>query len=214
MLAMIAAVALSAPAAAQDAPASLYEPAPAQDAGTAAPSDGDRSTLLLGLALAALAGAGLLAVLALRRPATPRTNTEIVDEALAVLAAGETPEREPATPPAKPTRRFRAARAASIEASASARSGMPVILEPRAQVRVAPAGRRRAAAPGVRSRLAHRLARGSAAAGLGLVQQRRHVGRQAGDVELFERDPDALAAVLVDQHHVRGMLEVEPLVVA
>ena len=130
MLATIAALVLSAPAAAQDPPASLYEPAPAQDAGTATPSDGDRSTVLLGLALAALAGAGLLAVLALRRPATPRTNTEIVDEALAVLAAGDSPEREPATAPAKPARRFRAARAASIEASAAARRGMPVILEP------------------------------------------------------------------------------------
>jgi hypothetical protein len=130
MLAMIAALVLSAPAAAQDPPASLYQSAPAQDAGTAAPSDDGRSTVLLGLALAALAGAGLLAVLALRRPAPPRTNTEIVDEALAVMAAGKTPEPEPATPPAKPTRRFRAARAASIEASAAARRGMPVLIEP------------------------------------------------------------------------------------
>jgi len=130
MLATIAALVLSAPAAAQDPPASLYEPAAAQDAGTAAPSDDGRSTVLIGLALAALAGAGLLAVLALRRPATPRTNTEIVDEALAVIAAGQTPETEPVSPPAKPTRRFRAARAASIEASASARRGMPVMIEP------------------------------------------------------------------------------------
>ncbi len=129
ILAMIAALALSAPAAAQDPPASLYESAPAQDAGTAA-SSGGRSTVLIGLALAALAGAGLLAVLAIRRPSVPRTNTEIVDEALAAMAAGETPPAEPVSSPERPARRFRAARAASIEASASARRGMPVMLEP------------------------------------------------------------------------------------
>jgi hypothetical protein len=143
VLAVLAALVFSAPAAAQGPPAPLYEPAPTQDVGSAAPSDGGRSALLLGLAVVALAGAGVLAVLALRRPAREPSNTEVVDAALAALApassatprgaarpAGETPPPQPVEPAARRTRRFRAARAASAEASAAARRGIPVIPEP------------------------------------------------------------------------------------
>ena len=122
VLATVAALVLSAPASAQEPPAPLYEAAPAQELGTTTPSDDGRSTVLLGLALAALAGAGLLAVLAIRRPhAVAPADTEVVDQALAAMAAGETPEPEPASPPEKRTRRFRVK---------AARAAAPVIVEP------------------------------------------------------------------------------------
>ena len=46
-------------------------------------------------------------MLAIRRPARAPTHTEIVDEALAAMAAGETPQPEPVSPPVKPARRFK-----------------------------------------------------------------------------------------------------------
>src|SRR4051812_31870111 len=67
----LAVLALGAPAsaAAQDAPpASLFEAAPAHPVGTADPTDGGRSTLLLALALVAVVGAGALAGVAILRP--------------------------------------------------------------------------------------------------------------------------------------------------
>jgi hypothetical protein len=105
VLAIVAALVCSAPAGAQGPPAPLYEPAPAQELGTSKPSDGGRSTLLLSLAFVALAGAGVLAVLAIRRP-NP-SNAEVVDRALAALADGKTPVAEPVGPPARRSRRFR-----------------------------------------------------------------------------------------------------------
>ena len=159
----------------------MYEAAPAQIAGTASPSDGGRSTTLLILAFAALAGAGVVTVLAIRTPsrrATPApvgvtpvkpvaqaappaaaaqepSSGETVERALTAMAAGgEDVHRERAAPSAGESadrgRRFRragngengnggrfkrpwrikAARATAIEASASARRGMPLIVEP------------------------------------------------------------------------------------
>jgi hypothetical protein len=115
VLATVAALVLSAPASAQEPSPQLYEAAPAQELGTTAPSDGGRSIVLLGLALVALAGAGVLAVLAVRRPAREPSNSEVVDQALAALAAGEPPVREPVEPPAKPTRRFRIKAPAQVD---------------------------------------------------------------------------------------------------
>ena len=60
---MVAALALCFPApvlAQQEPPPSLWESAPAQDPGTATPSDGGRSVPLLVAALVAMAGAGVL----------------------------------------------------------------------------------------------------------------------------------------------------------
>lgn len=69
VLLVIAALALPAPALAQDP---LYEPAPAQDPGPAATTDDGRSELLLGLALVAAVGAGALGAAAWRaRPPEP-----------------------------------------------------------------------------------------------------------------------------------------------
>jgi hypothetical protein len=102
------ALSFSAPAfAQQEAPPSLFDAAPTQEPGTVAPSDGGRSITLLALSLAAMAGAGVLAAMAMRGPARAIFETE--------------------AEPARPQRRVSAARAASAEASASARLGMPVI---------------------------------------------------------------------------------------
>ena len=64
---LVIALALPAPALAQDTPPELYEPAPNQVAAGTDPADGERSELLLGLALVAVVGAGVLAGFALRR---------------------------------------------------------------------------------------------------------------------------------------------------
>jgi hypothetical protein len=113
ILAVAACLLFAGPAAAQDPPpAPLFDAAPLQDPGTANPTDGGRSTLLLALALIGVAGAGVLGGLALR-PAGPRMPR---------------PPREPL--PARPARKVRAARATAIEASAAARRGMPLMVEP------------------------------------------------------------------------------------
>jgi hypothetical protein len=109
-LARVAALARCCPAPAlaqQEPPPALFESTPAQDPGTAAPSDDGRSLLLLGLSLVAVAGAGVLAAIAMRGPAK------------AIFEADAAPARR--------SRRVSAARAASAEASAAARLGMPVI---------------------------------------------------------------------------------------
>jgi hypothetical protein len=116
VLATVAALVLSAPAPAfaQDgAPATLWDAAPAQEAGAVAPTDGGRSLLLLGLGLAALGAASLLAVAVFRggRRDDPRQ-----PEATSTVPTGERRRRP---------RRLRPARAAVVEASASARRGMP-----------------------------------------------------------------------------------------
>src|SRR5687767_8592939 len=54
---LVIALALPAPALAQDTPPELYESAPREQVAGADPSDGGRSELLLGLALVAVAGA-------------------------------------------------------------------------------------------------------------------------------------------------------------
>ena len=64
---LVIALALPAPALAQDAPPELYEPAPQPSAASTDPSDGGRSEVLLGLALVAVVGAGVLGGVALRR---------------------------------------------------------------------------------------------------------------------------------------------------
>ena len=64
---LVIALALPAPALAQDTPPELYEPAPHEEVAGASPSDGGRSELLLGLALVAVVGAGVLGGAALRR---------------------------------------------------------------------------------------------------------------------------------------------------
>jgi len=64
---LVIALALPAPALAQDAPPELYEPAPHQATAGTDPSDGGRSELLLALALVAVVGAGVLGGVALRR---------------------------------------------------------------------------------------------------------------------------------------------------
>jgi hypothetical protein len=104
------ALSFSAPAfARQEPPPSLFDAAPTQEPGTVAPSDGGRSITLLALSLVAMAGAGVLAAMALRGPAR------------AIFAA------EGEAVPSRRQRRVSAARAASAEASAAARLGMPVI---------------------------------------------------------------------------------------
>jgi hypothetical protein len=69
LLTVILALAASAPASTQDAPPSLWDSAAAPEAGGAA-RDGGRSAVLLGLGLIALAGAGGVALLAVRAPAS------------------------------------------------------------------------------------------------------------------------------------------------
>ena len=64
---LVIALALPAPALAQDAPPELYEPASQSSAASTDPSDGGRSEVLLGLALVAVVGAGVLGGVALRR---------------------------------------------------------------------------------------------------------------------------------------------------
>ena len=64
---LVIALALPAPALAQDTPPELYESAPREQVAGADPSDGGRSVLLLGLALVAVVGAAVLGGLALRR---------------------------------------------------------------------------------------------------------------------------------------------------
>lgn len=64
---LVIALALPAPALAQDTPPELYEPAPAQAAPAGDPTDGGRSAPLLALALVAVAGAAVLGGVALRR---------------------------------------------------------------------------------------------------------------------------------------------------
>jgi hypothetical protein len=111
VIALVTVLVLSTPAAAlaQEPPPSMFDATPAQDAGSATPTDGGRSMPLLALSLVALAGAGVLAAMALRAPAQ------------AIFAGDDAPV------PSRRQRRLSAARAASAEASASARLGMPVI---------------------------------------------------------------------------------------
>jgi hypothetical protein len=68
LVALVLALALSAPASAQGPPASLWDPAAAPEAGGTS-HDGGRSAVLLGLGLVALVGAGGVALLAVRAPA-------------------------------------------------------------------------------------------------------------------------------------------------
>ena len=125
LLAVLAALAVSTPAHAQSHP-SLYEPAPTVDAGSATPTDTGRSTVLLGIALVAVAGAGLLTGLAIRAP-------RVREREQAPAPADPPPERTGRFRRANGAskhrpRRFRAARASAAEASASARMGMPALL--------------------------------------------------------------------------------------
>ena len=92
LVAAILVLALSGPAAAQEAPASLWEPAGAGP-GSGSASEGGRSTLLVALALLAFAGAGGLLVLAVR----PR----------AIVTSAEPRGGEDAAPAAPPLRRPR-----------------------------------------------------------------------------------------------------------
>jgi hypothetical protein len=82
LLVLILALGLSAPAAAQGPPASLWDSGPAPEAGGAA-HDSGRSVVLFSLGLVALAGAGALALLAVRARAM-------------ASAAGDDPPREDA----------------------------------------------------------------------------------------------------------------------
>jgi hypothetical protein len=68
---LVIALALPAPALAQDTPPELLQPAPIEQPGTVEPTDGGRSEVLLALSLLAAVGAGALGALALRRRPAP-----------------------------------------------------------------------------------------------------------------------------------------------
>jgi hypothetical protein len=100
LVALVLALALSAPASAQGPPASLWDPAPAPEAGGTS-HDGGRSAVLLGLGLVALVGAGGVALLAVRAPAIRAAATPGPDPsrngstpARFVPAAHEPPQRD------------------------------------------------------------------------------------------------------------------------
>src|SRR4051812_24705726 len=103
LLATAAALAFSAPAHAQsDPPPGLFQPASAEDAGTVTPTDTGRSTVLLGLALVSVGGAGLLAGLATPAPRRRATREQALSEAPAttVDAPAAAPARAAAAAPA------------------------------------------------------------------------------------------------------------------
>jgi hypothetical protein len=110
VLATVAALVLGMPGSAAAQDSGLWEAPPAREAGAVDPTDGGRSLLLLGLGVAALAGAVVLAVAAFRGGRSRQ----------APLPSGA-PLGERRSRP----RRLKPARAAVVEASASARRGMP-----------------------------------------------------------------------------------------
>src|SRR4051794_36511186 len=110
ILAVAGCLLFAGPAYAQgDPPAPLFDAAPLEDAGAATPTDGGRSTLMLVLAVAGVAGAGILAGLAFP-PVGPR-----------------------APRVARQPRQGRAARATAAGAAAAAGRGRPLIVEPPAK---------------------------------------------------------------------------------
>lgn len=81
---LVIALAVPAPALAQDAPPELYQPAPVEEPGNAAPTDAGGSAVLLALSLVAIVGAGALGGLAMRRrspvpPAVPEPPAPVAE---------------------------------------------------------------------------------------------------------------------------------------
>src|SRR3954468_11761235 len=103
LLVVVAALLLTAPAQAQDdPPAGLFEPAPTEDAGPVEPTDGGRSTLLLGIALVTVAGAGLLVALPVRPPRRTGTAATAGTPDTPAPAAPEPDAPAPSTPASRP----------------------------------------------------------------------------------------------------------------